>query len=509
MNKIILTTFLLFFCFLSLIGATEIGNDINEREIIIDETSTVNVKRNETISILLRGQYWDMFWKTRAGLEFSNDIELLENGKYDGSYVIYKIRIKETARAKELEPVLQFDRVRNVVPANYQVTLYVDEENSTDGTINNEYSNEKLVFFENDVFSVDVKRNETVNLFFNSRSWILTTEREFANSNDIEFLGIENVDEYYCYYKFKIKETAKNNLLYPKIKFKPPMAGLTNEYSRVISLVIKEEEKTLDDYLPVYYYKPNSEQIAYIESYSILYVDIKKSVGRDEIDWRQPRYSRANSSNFNIEDSDIVDLIDVKSENCPTSEPCIVKETYKYLIKNVKNVDDLPPIELYTVTNDVVDSNTESTYEQLSITLKLKSSSDCSLNGYQCCSKSNPKIYYQDEDGDWSIENGDWCIIKDPKVKNTTKPQLIRICDAYSIGFQCCEKEHLLYDNYISLENLLNHSTTLVYGNEPCVLHTCIYTGNYPICENPNTKVVYTDTENWGIENNDWCVICY
>jgi len=503
MNKMILTTFLLFFCFVSLIGAAEISNDINERKIYVDETSTITVKRNETISLLLRGEYWDMFWKTRGGLEFSNDIELLENKKYDGSNVIYKIRIKETARAKELEPVLQFDRVHNIVSSNYKVTLFIDEENSTE-----EYTNEKVYFFENRDITIDVKKNEIINLFFSSRSWSFTNKNDIVNSSDIEFMGIENVDEDYCYYKFKIKETAKYNLLNPKIVFQPPSAGLSSDYRKTITLFMKEEEKKLDDYLPVYYYEPNNNGIAYIERFSILYVDIKKSVGRDEIDWRQPRYSRANGSNFNIEDSDIVDLIDVKSENCPTSEPCIVKETYKYLIKDVKNENDLPPIELYTVTNDVIDSDTESTYEQLVITLKLKSSSDCSLNGYKCCSKSNPKVYYQDKDGDWSVENGDWCIIKDHEVKNTTTPQLIRICDAYSVGFQCCD--NLNNNNFVSLKNLLNHSVgPIAYGMEPCVLHTCIYTGEYPVCGDPTTKIVYTDTENWGIENNNWCVICY
>jgi len=475
--------------------------DIKERVFLVSETSSISVKRNETISLYFERENWSLFWKTRGGLEFSNDIEFLEIKNLDEENTLCRLRIKETARAKELEPVLQFNK-RSV--GEFYITLYIEEEDNTDGTNdenNIDIINERVIFFDNSNTSIEVKRNEIINIFFSSRTWSFGIMGS-PNSNDMEFLGLESVDEIYCYYKFRIKETAKNNILDPVITFIPPYGGFTNEYQVSYTLYIKEDDKAIG--LPVYHYEPNSDHIAHIESFSILYVDIKKVINLNTIDIRQRHFTNMNKFNANIDNSDIIDLIDIQSENCPTSEPCIVKETYKYLIKDVKNEDDLPPIELNTVTNDVIDSDNENTYEELVITLKLKSSSDCSLNGYKCCSKSNPKVYYQDEDGDWSVENGDWCIIKDHEVKNT-KPKLIRYCDAYYMGYLCCED--------LTNLNVKNESDGFTlysrWGQTPCALHSCIYTGEYPICKNPLTEVVYTDTEKWGLEINDWCVICY
>jgi len=32
---------------------------------------------------------------------------------------------------------------------------------------------------------------------------------------------------------------------------------------------------------------------------------------------------------------------------------------------------------------------------------------NCTKGIYKCCSSSDPKVYYVDDDGDWGVENGE------------------------------------------------------------------------------------------------------
>jgi len=73
--------------------------------------------------------------------------------------------------------------------------------------------------------------------------------------------------------------------------------------------------------------------------------------------------------------------------------------------------------------------------------------------GYPCCSSWNTNVLYSDNDGDWGIENGNWCGMSNGK----------------------CE---------------------LVVGGT-----------TYPCCEN-TCNVQYTDGDGqWGVENGQWCSI--
>jgi len=75
---------------------------------------------------------------------------------------------------------------------------------------------------------------------------------------------------------------------------------------------------------------------------------------------------------------------------------------------------------------------------------------DCPFNDkYPCCEKCNKTVYYTDKDGDWGVENHNWCHIQD--------------CN-------------------------------------------CPFNDKYPCCE--NCKVVTTDeVGDWGVENHRWCHI--
>jgi len=70
--------------------------------------------------------------------------------------------------------------------------------------------------------------------------------------------------------------------------------------------------------------------------------------------------------------------------------------------------------------------------------------------GYPCC--KNSEVYYVDEEGQWGIENDDWCgIVADGS------------CWSSALGYPCCK----------------------------------------------NTRVIqYVDESGkWGVENGDWCGI--
>jgi len=77
------------------------------------------------------------------------------------------------------------------------------------------------------------------------------------------------------------------------------------------------------------------------------------------------------------------------------------------------------------------------------------------LTGYPCCSSGNTQVYYTDENGDWGVENGDWCGI--------TKFSSNGSCWSSKLGYPCCQT-------------------------------TC--------------TVVEKDSDgSWGIESNNWCGI--
>jgi len=92
----------------------------------------------------------------------------------------------------------------------------------------------------------------------------------------------------------------------------------------------------------------------------------------------------------------------------------------------------------------------------ISIALAAKVSADCWANrlGFPCCSYST-QVVYTDEDGQWSIENNDWCGI------------------------------------------VTNEATASCWSSKL----------GYPCCKNTNV-VISTDADGqWGIENNEWCGI--
>jgi len=79
--------------------------------------------------------------------------------------------------------------------------------------------------------------------------------------------------------------------------------------------------------------------------------------------------------------------------------------------------------------NEVVKKNPEFKPEQKTIIQSKPSTtlstpeptSEChSILGYPCCSPENTEIIYTDEEGNWSFENGDLCLMSGSTTTTTT-----------------------------------------------------------------------------------------
>ncbi|OUM61201.1 Non-catalytic module family DOC2, partial [Piromyces sp. E2] len=82
--------------------------------------------------------------------------------------------------------------------------------------------------------------------------------------------------------------------------------------------------------------------------------------------------------------------------------------------------------------------------------------------GYSCC--EGCEIAYNDGDGNWGVENDQWCGIDDKKCNGDNATPSTCFADEKEMGYPCCEK-----------------------------------------CD-----VAYTDDDgDWGVENNDWCSVPY
>jgi len=119
--------------------------------------------------------------------------------------------------------------------------------------------------------------------------------------------------------------------------------------------------------------------------------------------------------------------------------------------------------------------------------------SNCSVGGYKCCSNANAEVYYTDNSGDWSVENGNWCII-----------QKAPACFSEALGYPCCTGNAVVYVDNDGKWGFENNQWCGIGESSGCPFDS---KDGYPVCKT-TTLVVYTDSNEWGIENNDWCVMC-
>jgi len=142
------------------------------------------------------------------------------------------------------------------------------------------------------------------------------------------------------------------------------------------------------------------------------------------------------------------------------------------------------------------------------------SSSTCfaSKLGYSCC--TGCEVTYTDDDGAWGLENGEWCGIPDscndatPAIQPEQNPSQDE-CFSSKLGYPCCNGCEVTYaddDGEWGLENgeWCGIKSTC---NAQSATKTCFSEPNYPCCSE-SAKVEYTDDEgSWGVENGQWCGI--
>ncbi|ORY21660.1 concanavalin A-like lectin/glucanase [Neocallimastix californiae] len=129
--------------------------------------------------------------------------------------------------------------------------------------------------------------------------------------------------------------------------------------------------------------------------------------------------------------------------------------------------------------------------------------------GYECC-PSGCDVIYTDDDGDWGVNNGDWCgcgtnnVPDTPDVPVTPGTCSSKITD---LGYKCCSSGcQVVYTD--------DDGTWGVENEEWCgcgqevISESCsskIISQGYKCCSS-NCEVVYTDDDGtWGVENEEWC----
>lgn len=120
--------------------------------------------------------------------------------------------------------------------------------------------------------------------------------------------------------------------------------------------------------------------------------------------------------------------------------------------------------------------------------------------GYECCAGCS--VAYTDSDGEWGLENDQWCGIPD-----TCKSSAADSCK--SSGYPCCENCEVIYDDGNTKWGLLN--------NDWCALSdACGSTSNkdpncptseYDCCSGCTVVDQGDGKIKWGVENNQWCII--
>ncbi|ORX76204.1 hypothetical protein BCR32DRAFT_224457 [Anaeromyces robustus] len=128
----------------------------------------------------------------------------------------------------------------------------------------------------------------------------------------------------------------------------------------------------------------------------------------------------------------------------------------------------------------------------------VPTSSQCWSNslGFNCCSNPNAPVVYEDNDGQWGFENGNWCGI--PKTQS---------CWSTVLGFNCCSNPNtpVVYEDNDGQWGLENNNWCGIPKKE---VQSCWSTSlGYNCCSSCISVVSVDNSGKWGIENGDWCGI--
>jgi len=305
----------------------------------------------------------------------------------------------------------------------------------------------------NDISEFELERSNQVALIFKNFNYqrrfhfYLENEDEIKSSN-FKYIGVtrspcedlenETCDDDNTIFTFRSNGIG-NNKEFPLLMFKYVSKQKT-DYAYV-SFKLPNEE--LDNASII---KPENNEVYDVESGSFIKVEVTGGSGGNGTNWTLKNKEE-------IENSDWIEYYGSSSESCsnpigvpPRSGGCSVPVTYVFKIKNVSDESLMQKIVLVKgiAWNPSFSETTEFTFK-----LKRKSERLCTKDGYNCCSKDNNTVFFTDYNGEWGIENGDWCYI----------------------------------------------------GNR----NTCIGKYGYECCPE-NTETIYTDNQGqWGYVNDEWC----
>jgi len=492
---------------------------------------------------LSTGNSW--FFENEDLIQSDHTLELLQiesfaekSGPYRDPTIVtgYKYTFKVNPIAPgDVLPTLIFTYKESQDSTSYKSRAIVDLRVLSETIITFDTQKKReIVTIKEEVLQVEFDKDLST-----GNDWILENLEEVKESNSIEACNVDKNGKpsvvvrtedkpVALRFKFKIKEEANYGIIQPTLQFANinakgeiiDHAELTVSVKHTVS---EEELNNMTRPIINYDQEIHKDNIVYVESNTIF--QIRLDCNRKN-DWSVNNLQE-------ISDSDYMDYIgnDYYSHcanfwieiNYWGDIDCIDDLFFRFRIWNVDENSELPEIQM---------KSNRSKFKDMTIKLKVKKAEneeekgdesqekekeeECSFNGYKCCTDvhSTSDIYI-DKDGEWSIENSEWCFIKkeaDPKETeppvdeskedDDQKPKLIRSCPTEELGYSCCQEQH----THIYTFEDDDHQWAVENG-QWCGLYSCTYTGSYPVCKT-NPPVEYTDTEKWGIENGAWCVLC-
>jgi len=112
---------------------------------------------------------------------------------------------------------------------------------------------------------------------------------------------------------------------------------------------------------------------------------------------------------------------------------------------------------------------------------------------YPCC--KGDKVVLTDKDGQWGVENGNWCGIGGGDSSKS--------CFSIDLGYPCCKGDTVVYTDDRGDWGVEDNKWCGI-GESPDACFSIAL--GYPCCEACN--VVYSDDRgDWGVENKSWCGI--
>ena len=132
--------------------------------------------------------------------------------------------------------------------------------------------------------------------------------------------------------------------------------------------------------------------------------------------------------------------------------------------------------------------------------------SGCNNTGYSCCMFDTTSVILRDNDGQWGIENDQWCLFENKSNTSEYGDMDPNKCWSESQGYSCCKNATTTVRTTDSKGYLWG-----IENNEWCGITGAQcknYSNEYPCCK--RCKVHTQDQSGyWGVEDGHWCSIPY